>query len=86
MANSIAERWVGSARRECLDWTFVFTERQLQRLVDCYVTYYNATRPHQHRGDWPPKWQLVSPVGLPVGPVIGEPVLGGLHHVYRRAA
>jgi transposase InsO family protein len=32
-ANSIAERWVRSARRECLDHTFVFGERHLRRVL-----------------------------------------------------
>jgi hypothetical protein len=45
--NAHAERWVGSIRRECLDWFIIFTEKQLRKLVSSYITYYNSLRPHQ---------------------------------------
>ena len=37
--NGIAERWVGSVRRELLDHVIVFDERHLQRLLRNDVTY-----------------------------------------------
>jgi len=40
----IAERWVGSARRELLDHVIALNERHLQRLLHEYVEYYNADR------------------------------------------
>ena len=84
-ANAIAERFVGTLRRECLDHVFIFNERHLQRIVDEFVGYYNRQRPHRSLNHQPPCPVSVA-TGPPRGAVIAEPVLGGLHHVYRRAA
>lgn len=84
-ANAIAERFVGTLRRECLDHVFIFNERHLQQIVEEFVAYYNHHRPHRSLNHRPP-----CPASLSTGPlqasIIAEPVLGGLHHVYRRAA
>ena len=53
-ANAIAERVIGTIRRDCLDHLIVLTERHLQRVLREYVAYYNDTRPHQSLGDQPP--------------------------------
>ena len=81
-ANSIAERVIGTLRRECCDHLIVRNERHLRRLLSEYVRFYNDDRPHQSLGLDPPNGP--QPVGS--GPIVAEPVLGGLHHVYRRAA
>jgi putative transposase len=84
-ANAIAERFVGSLRRECLDQQLIFSERQLYRVIAAFVGYFNGSRPHQGID------QRV-PCGLPTpdeptpGRIIAFPVLNGLHHAYRRAA
>jgi len=44
--NGVAERWVGSCRRELLDHTIVLNERHLKRLLSDYVSYYNEDRTH----------------------------------------
>jgi len=87
-ANGIAERFVGTLRRECLDHVFIFNERHLQKLLDEFVVYYNRHRPHRSLGQRPPCFTEAGPIVTrpPSGSVIAEPVLGGLHHVYRRAA
>ncbi len=82
LANSVCERFIGSARRECLDHMLIFGERQLQRIVQAFVDYFNRSRPHQGIGQG-------IPCGPPVqgtGEIISVPVLNGLHHEYRRAA
>lgn len=84
-ANAIAERFVGTLRRECLDHVFILNEQHLQKIVDAFIVYYNQHRPHRSLAHRPPCPVLVS-TGPPHGSVIAEPVLGGLHHVYRRAA
>jgi putative transposase len=84
-ANAVCERFLGSVRRECLDHILVLGERHLARVLREYAAYFNRERPHQGLGQ-------ATPVPPPVarqdhaGPVRGMPVLGGLHHAYRRAA
>jgi transposase InsO family protein len=81
-ANAIAERLVGTLRRECLDHVIVVNERHLRSILSEFVRYYNADRPHQSLGLDTPR-----PVDRPpVGSIRSRPVLGGLHHVYERAA
>ena len=46
-ANAYAERWVQTARAECLDWTLVLGRRHLLRLLRAYVRHYNQQRPHR---------------------------------------
>jgi transposase InsO family protein len=81
-ANAIGERVVRSIRTECLDHTIVINERHLHAPLAEYVNYYNVDRLHRSLG-------LQSP--LPRSPtrdgtVFRRPVLGGLHHLYTRAA
>jgi transposase InsO family protein len=81
-ANAIGERVVRSIRAECLDHTIVINERHLHALLAEYVNYYNVDRPHRSLGLQSPLPR--SPSGD--GTVVRRPVLGGLHHVYARAA
>ncbi len=84
LMNAVCERFLGSVRRECLDHVLVLSERHLLRLLREYVSYFNAQRPHQglrQRTPAAPVDQRVSS-----GLVYAVPVLGGLHHTYRRAA
>jgi putative transposase len=46
-ANAIAERWVGSVRRECLDHLLIVPEAHLRQVLSTYVAHYNQARPHQ---------------------------------------
>ena len=46
VANTFAERWIGSIRRELLDRTLVWNHRQLERLVSDSIEHYNQHRPH----------------------------------------
>ena len=42
-ANAIAERWVRSARTECLDRIFIFNERHLRQALAEYVSYFSPS-------------------------------------------
>jgi transposase InsO family protein len=46
-ANAFAERFVDSARRECLDWLFIKDEHHLQRVLTEFVEHDNPARPHR---------------------------------------
>jgi|SRR5712692_3766664 len=81
-ANSIAERIVRTIRTECLDHLIVIDERHLHAVLAEFAAYYNRDRPHRSLGLQTP----VPRAGLRWGRVVSRPVLGGLHHVYARAA
>src|SRR6266498_2831302 len=53
-ANAFAERWVGTVRRDCLDWVLITSRRQLERVLRVYVDHYNTHRPHRTLGLTPP--------------------------------
>jgi len=86
-ANAICERFLGSVRRECLDHLLILHEKQLQRVLGAYVQYFNRARPHQGiRQQIPEPHDGIVPPYQNGGKVISCPVLGGLHHDYRRSA
>jgi len=86
-ANAMCERLMGSVRRECLDHMFILSEAHLQHVLKEYVAYFNQARPHQGIQQQIPEWRgSVVGAGKDRGNVIAYPVLGGLHHDYRRAA
>ena len=85
-ANAIAERWIASARRECLDRMLIIGGRHLRLVLDEYTDHYNLHRPH-----WAP--QQGPPAGRPHPPAIGASArllrrdrLGGLIREYSQAA
>ena len=55
VANAFAERWIGSLRRELLDRTIIWNQRQLEGLVIDYIAHYNNHRPHRSLNQRPPR-------------------------------
>src|SRR6266540_2728728 len=53
-ANAIAERFVGTARRECLVWLLILNRRHLEHVLHVFVDHYNGHRPHRSRDLTPP--------------------------------
>ncbi len=49
--NAFAERWVQSVKRECLNKLVLFGERHLRMVLNQFVAYYHADRPHQGIGN-----------------------------------
>jgi putative transposase len=73
--NGVAERWVGSCRRELLDHVIVLSEFHLRRLVRDYIRYYHEDRVHgalnqETPAGARPEWRACRAVG-------------GLHHRYQ---
>jgi hypothetical protein len=86
-ANAICERFLGSVRRECLDHVLILQEKQLHRVLRAYVKYFNQARPHQGIRQQVPQGEVTSvPPDQRGDRIISVPVLGGLHHEYRRVA
>jgi len=85
-ANAVCERFVGSVRRECLDHLLILHERQLCRVLRAYCAYFNTARPHQGIGQAIPEATGHVAMRHPAAPIVSIPILGGLHHDYRRAA
>ncbi len=86
-ANAICERLLGSIRRECLDHVLILSETHLRRILKEYVGYFNRVRPHQGINQHVPEPgdTAASSVNA-LGNIVAFPVLGGLHHAYRKVA
>jgi transposase InsO family protein len=84
-ANAVAERVIGTLRRECLDHVIPVDERHLRMIVAEYVAYYNRDRPHRTLRMETPQPQERPRAG-PIRELRARPVLGGLHHAYEPAA
>ena len=87
-ANAFAERWVGTVRRDCLDWILILSRRQLERVLRVYVDHYNCHRPHRALGLTPP---IPERRLRPLSPASPDQIrrrdrLGGLIHEYAAAA
>jgi len=80
-ANAHAERWVKSARNECLDHILIWNDAHLRRVLNEFVAYYNTGRPHQalHQQSPVPRTPTES-----AGPVAYRQVLGGIINDYYR--
>jgi hypothetical protein len=81
-ANAYAERWVRTAREECLDHILILNEAHLRRVLREFVhDYYNVARPHQGIGQ-----QIPIPRRQPQnsGTVQRRKVLGGIINDYYR--
>jgi len=80
--NGVAERWVGSCRRELLDHVVAFDEAHLIRLVKDYVSYYHGDRTHDGLNKDTPATRAVAPKPTESARLVAYLRLGGLHHRY----
>jgi transposase InsO family protein len=84
--NGVAERWVGSSRRDLLDHVIVVNERHLKRLMNEYIRYYHEDRTHLGLAKGTPEGREPEKNPGANRKVISMPRLGGLHHRYYLAA
>ncbi len=77
-ANAVAERVIGTLRRECLDHLIILDEHHLSSVLREFVAFYSRERPHRTLGLHTPEAKR-RPIN---GPIQSRLVLGGLHHVY----
>jgi transposase InsO family protein len=78
------ERLIGSIRRECLDHVIILNRVHLHRLLNSYLSYCHDSRTHRALDQDAPNARAVE---LPDSVKIAEfPMVGGLHHRYRRQA
>jgi putative transposase len=82
--NGVAERWVGTCRRDLLDHIVPINEPHLKRLLSEYLAYYHSDRTHLGlEKDTPFRPPTVSAKECEI---VSSPRVGGLHHRYDRAA
>jgi putative transposase len=86
-ANAYAERFVGTIRRECLDWLLITNRRHLERVLRAYLEHYNERRPHRalHLKAPAPR-RSEQPRHPPPHRIQRRDLLGGLLHEYTLAA
>ncbi len=78
--NGIAERLIGSMRRECLDHIVIPGERHLRKILRLYADHYNDARTHLSLDKDAPNHREACLTGA----IVSLPILGGLHHQYVR--
>ena len=78
----VAERWIGSCRREHMDHVVVLGQRHAVRLVRAYITYHCTHRTHLGLGKDTPDGRAVAPRPSARATVVALPRVGGLRHRY----
>jgi putative transposase len=85
-ANAIAERFVGSIRRELLDRTLIINPRHAATVLSEYQHHFNSHRPHRALGQAAPLRPLPQRTTSATTGVRRRDRLGGLVHEYQQVA
>ena len=85
-ANAIAERWIGTVRRELLDRMLIVNRHHLVAVLAEYVAHFNDHRPHRALGQAAPLRSLPPPASPSQGHLQRRDRLGGLIHEYAQVA
>ena len=80
--NGVAERWIGTCRRELLHYVIVLNAQHLRRLLREFLKYYHNDPTHLSLGKDPPATRAVCAPTSPCATVASLPRVGGLHHRY----
>ena len=84
-ANAIAERFIGTLRRECLDHLLIARPRHIKQALHEFVEHYNTHRPHRSLQQQAPAGPTPPPLAATVRPIRRDR-LGGLVHEYLQVA
>lgn len=84
--NGVAERFVGSCRRDLFSHVIVLNERHLKRILTEFVRYYHEDRTHLGLAKQTPGARVAATNAESRSEITSAPRLGGLHHRYDLAA
>jgi putative transposase len=85
-ANAIAERFIGSVRRELLDRILIINQRHATAVLRQYERHYNDHRPHRTLGQAAPLRPLPQRTTSATTGVRRRDRLDGLLHEYQQVA
>jgi putative transposase len=85
-ANAIAERWIGTVRRELLDRMLIINSRHLMAVLTTYVAHFNHHRPHRALNQATPLRSLPPPASPSQIHLRRRDLLDGLIHEYTQVA
>jgi putative transposase len=85
-ANAIAERFVGTIRRELLDRLLILNQRHAAAALRAFKRHYNHHRPHRALGQAAPLRPLPAAPPTAVNTVRRHDRFGGLIHEYQHVA
>ena len=85
-ANAIAERWIGTVRRELLNRILILNRRHLTAVLAEHVTHFNHHRPHRALKQAAPLRSLPPPASPSQVHLRRRDLLGGLIHEYAQVA
>ena len=85
-ANAIAERFVGTLRRELLDRILIINQLHAAAMLTAYAEHYNSHRPHRTLGQAAPLQPLPDRTRTEINTVRRRDRLGGLLHEYQQVA
>jgi transposase len=85
-ANAIAERFVGTIRRELLDRILIMNQRHAAALLREFECHYNDHRPHRTLGQAAPLRPLPHHAPTDIRKIQRHDRIGGLPHEYQQVA
>ena len=85
-ANAIAERFVGTIRRELLDRLLIINQRHAAAVLHEFEHHYNGHRPHRTLGQAAPSRPLPRRATTETHKIQRRDRLGGLIHEYQQVA
>ena len=85
-ANAIAERFVGTVRRELLDRLLIINQRHASAVLQEFERHYNDHRPHRSLGQAAPSRPLPDPAPTGISKIQRHDRVSGLLHEYQQVA